>query len=131
MDAQPLRFIDEPIEVAFDQPPVFEKRPPCPDGFTWRGVLFHVVELLSEWRDYGRRGRMAANMRPEHAELAAERGSWGVGRFFFRVRTEAGPIFDLYYDRAPKGSANRKGAWFLFREMTQVSPRFEDDSALS
>jgi hypothetical protein len=117
MDTQPLSFIDEPIEVDFTQPPVFEKRPSCPDGFTWRGEPFRVIELLSEWRDYRRRGRMAANMRPEHAELAAERGSWGVGRFYFRVRTDVGPIFDLYYDRAPKGSADRKGAWFLFREM--------------
>jgi hypothetical protein len=118
MDAQPIRFIDEPIMVVFDQPPTFEKRPPCPVAFTWRGDLYGVAEVLSEWRDYGRRGRMAANMRPEHAELAAERGSWGVGRFYFRVRTAAGPIFDLYYDRAPKGSSNRKGGWFLFRELT-------------
>ena len=78
-----------------------------------------------------RRGRMANNMRPEHAELAAERGSWGVGRFFFRIRTDSGPIFDLYYDRAPKGTANRKGAWFLFREMAPVSPHLEDDPAHS
>ena len=108
MDAQPIRFIDEPIVVAFDQPPTFEKRPPCPDGFIWRGEAFRVVELLSEWRDYGRRGRMAANMRPEHAELAAERGSWGVGRFFFRVRTDAGPIFDLYYDPRPRARPTAK-----------------------
>jgi hypothetical protein len=131
MEFHPLRFIDETIDVYFAVPPAFEKRPECPAAFTWRGDLYGVAEVLSEWRDYGRRGRMAANMRPEHAELAAERGSWGVGRFFFRVRTDAGPIFDLYYDRAPKGTANRKGAWFLFREMTQVSRRFEDDQALS
>lgn len=117
MDVQPLRFIDEPIEVSFDRLPAFEKRPPCPDAFIWRGEAFRVVELLSEWRDYQRRGRMAINMRPAHAELAAERGSWGVGRFYFRVRTDAGAIFDLYYDRAPKGMDHRKGAWFLFREM--------------
>ena len=92
MDLQPIRFIDEPISVEFDRPPTFEKRPPCPDGFTWRSETFCVVELLSEWRDYQRRGRMAVNMRPEHATLAAERGSWGVGRFYFRVRTAAGPI---------------------------------------
>ena len=131
MDAQPIRFIDEPITVVFAQPPTFEKRPSCPDGFTWRGDLYAVAEVLSEWRDYGRRGRMANNMRPEHAELAAERGSWGVGRFFFRVRTAAGPIFDLYYDRAPKGTANRKGAWVLFREMAPISPGLEGDPALS
>lgn len=119
MDFQPLRFIDEPIEVSFAQPPVFEKRPPCPDGFLWRGETFAVVELLSEWRDYQRRGRMAVNMRPEHAAIAAERGSWGVGRFYFRVRTGSGSIFDLYYDRAPKDARQRKGAWFLFRELEE------------
>ena len=122
MDMRPLRFIDEPIEVRFAQPPAFEKRPPCPDGFVWRGEAYRIVELLAEWRDYGRRGRMAANMRPEHARLAAERGSWGVGRFTFRVRTETGPIFDLYYDRAPADSAGRKGAWVLFRELEPVPP---------
>lgn len=121
MDFQPLRFIDEPIEVQFAQPPVFEKHPPCPDGFLWHGETFMIVELLSEWRDYQRRGRMAVNMRPEHASIAAERGSWGVGRFYFRVRTAAGPIFDLYYDRAPKGASQRKGAWFLFRELEEPS----------
>ena len=120
MELRPLRFIDEPVEVHFVVPPAFEKRPDGPAAFTWLGEVYVVVEVLSEWRDYGRRGRMAANMRPEHLELAAERGSWGVGRFYFRVRTEAGSIFDLYYDRAPKGSTNRKGGWYLFRELTSA-----------
>ena len=120
MEFRPLRFIDETIAVHFGVPPAFEKRPDCPVAFTWRGDVYGVAEVLSERRDYGRRGRMAANMRPEHLELAAERGSWGVGRFYFRVRTDAGPIFDLYYDRAPKGTANRKGGWFLFRELAAV-----------
>jgi Domain of unknown function (DUF6504) len=120
MELRSLRFIDETIEVHFVVPPAFEKRPDCPAAFTWRGDFYGVTELLSEWRDYGRRGRMATNMRPEHAEIAAERGSWGVGRFFFRVRTDVGSIFDLYYDRAPKGTANRKGGWFLYRELTPV-----------
>ena len=120
MEFRPLRFIDETIGVHFEVLPAFEKRPGCPAAFTWRGEVYVVVDVLSEWRDYGRRGRMANNMSPEHAELAAERGSWGVGRFYFRVRTDVGSIFDLYYDRAPKGTANRKGEWFLFRELTPV-----------
>ena len=109
MDAQPLRFIDEPIVVDFVQPPVFEKRPPCPDGFVWREQAFRVVELLSEWRDYHRRGRMAANMRPEHAELASERGSWGVGRFFFRVRTEAWADFRSLLRPRAEGHGQSQG----------------------
>ena len=131
MELRPLRFIDETIAVHFVVPPAFEKRPDCPVAFTWRGEVYMVAEVLSEWRDYGRRGRMANNMRPEHAELAAERGSGGVGRFYFRVRTDVGPIFDLYYDRAPKGTANRKGAWFLFREIAPISPRPEGDPSFS
>jgi len=54
----------------------------------------------------------------EHAAVAASRGSWGVGRFFFRVRVENGRLFELYYDRAPKDSGDRKGAWFLRCELS-------------
>ncbi len=61
---------------------------------------------------------MATNMRAEHAARASQRGSWGVGRDYYRVRTDTGQVFELYYDRAPKGSRDRKGAWFLDRELS-------------
>ncbi len=61
---------------------------------------------------------MARNMRPERAAMASHRGSWGVGRDYYRVRTDCGRVFDLYYDRAPKNAGDRKGAWYLYREMT-------------
>jgi hypothetical protein len=118
MMIQPLRFIGEPVQVQFDEPPAFEKRPDCPDRFLWDGEIYQVAETLSEWRDYSRRGRMANNMRPGHAAAASLRGSWGVGRYYFRVQVDTGQIFDLYYDRAPKGADDRKGTWFLFREMS-------------
>jgi hypothetical protein len=112
----PLSFIDEPIEVRFDQPPLLEKKPDCPQGFLWRGEEFHVVEMLSEWQDFRRRGRMARNMMPAHSQHAARAGSWGVGRFFFRVRVVSGRIFEIYYDRAPDDSSRRRGNWFMFAE---------------
>ena len=112
------RFIAETIETHFDQPPALEKKPGCPNAFTWRGEMYRIVEKLSEWHDYARRGRMARNMQPQHAAVAAGRGSWGVGRDYFRVRVESGQVFEIYYDRAPKGSEARKGAWFLYREVT-------------
>jgi hypothetical protein len=111
------RFIAEEIEVAFDRPPLLEKRPGCPDRFTWQDESFEVVEKLGEWHDYRRRGRMARNMQPAHAAIAEQRGSWGVGRDYFRVLTVDGRVFELYYDRAPKDVNRRKGAWFLFREL--------------
>ena len=120
MDLKPRRFVGEPVEVHFERPPALEKKPGCPDAFTWRDRLYQVVEKLSEWHDYRRRGRMALNMRPEHAALATKTGSWGVGRDYFRVRVDSGQIFDLYYDRAPRDADRRKGGWFLFREMVEA-----------
>ena len=111
------RFIGDKIAVAFDQPPLFAKQPSCPARLTWREVSFEIVANLREWRDYGRRGRMANNMRPENLKKAAKRGSWGVGRYYFRVQVGNGRIFDIYYDRAPKGQAERLGSWYLYQEI--------------
>ena len=113
----PRRFIDEEIKVRFDRLPLLAKKPSAPDGFTWDGESFQVSEILSTWFDYRRRGRMAKNMKPAHLREAIRRGSWGVGRFYFRVQTTEGRVFDLYYDRAPKEAADRVGHWFLWREM--------------
>ncbi len=118
---RPLRFIGEAIVVAFDAPPALEKKPGCPQRFEWGGATFIIAELVSEWVDYARRGRFARNMQPQHAAVAAQRGSWGVGRYTFRVRTTADRYFELYYDRAPKGSDQRKGAWVLVSELEQDS----------
>jgi hypothetical protein len=118
MELKPLRFIGESIEVEFDQTPTLEKVPGCPDRFLWQGRTYEITEKLAEWHDYTRRGRMARNMRPTHLAAASRRGSWGVGRDYYRVRTHTGRIFDLYYDRAPGKAGERKGGWFLFREMS-------------
>jgi hypothetical protein len=122
MELRPKRFIGEPIEVQHDQPPQLEKTSGPPDAFTWHNEIFRVTQVLSEWIDYRRRGRMARNMQPQHAAIASRRGSWGVGQFYFRVRTDTGQVFDLYYDRAPKDADHRKGEWFLFQELDSVFP---------
>lgn len=114
---RPIRFIGESIAVQFDEKPALAKKPGCPDCFTWHGETHAIVDILKEWHDYGRRGRMARNMRPSHAAAAQRRGSWGVGRDYYRVRTEQGRVFDLYYDRSPKGVGDGRGEWFLYREM--------------
>lgn len=114
-----LRFIGEEIRVEYDSPPALEKKPGSPDRFVWLGETYRVEEVLSEWHDFTRRGRMARNMRPDHALAAARRGSWGVGRDYFRIRAGDGRVFDIYYDRSPKTASERKGMWFLFREMKE------------
>jgi hypothetical protein len=117
MNLNSLRFIGEPITVEFDRPPLYEKKPSCPDRFFWRGDRYPITELLSAWLDTTRRGRMARNMQPAHLAMASHRGSWGVGRYHFCVRTESGQCFELYYDRKPMSAGNRKGNWYLFREL--------------
>ena len=46
MELRPATFLFEPVTVAFETPPVFEKRPYCPQAFTWRGRDHAVAELL-------------------------------------------------------------------------------------
>ena len=126
---QAIHFFDRPIEVIFDTPPAREKTPDCPNGFLWEEKTYRVVEMLSSWSDFSRRGKMARNMRPAHAAVASSRGSLNVGRFYFRVRvvmssssTAGHPkeqVFDIYYDRAMKNVDERKGQWFLYREMEE------------
>jgi hypothetical protein len=122
MEYRPIHFIGEPIEAHFNQAPALEKKPGCPDAFTWRGIRYQIAELISEWHNYQRRGRYARNMRDTHLATASSRGSWGVGQDYYRIRTDRGNVFDLYYDRAPKGIDQRKGAWFLDKELESASP---------
>jgi hypothetical protein len=119
MTYKPIRFIGQEIEVQFDQPPVLEKMPGAPDRFIWQDETYEICAVISEWHDYRRRGRMSRNMRPEHAAVASRRGSWGVGQDYYRVRTADGRIFDIYYDRAPKNVDDRKGSWFLDKELQE------------
>jgi hypothetical protein len=121
---RPIHFLDEHIDVIFNVPPIHEKSPHCPNGFVWNDQTYQVIESLSEWSDFSRTGRMAKNMRPEHAEVASTRGSLNVGRFYFRVKTMSSSataaqaqIFDIYYDRAMKSVDKRKGEWFVYQEL--------------
>ena len=120
MDFIPLHFLDQPIEIIFDIPLTLEKSPDVPpNGFIWEGKTYRVIEMLSSWNDFKRRGRMAQNMQPAHAAVASTRGSLNVGRFYFRVKVDSGQIFDIYYDRAMKSVDERKGQWFIYREMRE------------
>jgi len=119
MEFTPIHFLDQPIEIIFDTPPALEKTPDCPNGFIWENKTYRVVEMLSAWSDFTRRGRMARNMQPSHAATASIRGSLNVGRFYFRVKVDTGQTFDIYYDRAMKNVDDRKGQWVVYREMKE------------
>jgi hypothetical protein len=115
----PVQFIGEELETTFEKAPLYSKKPGAPNSFTWQGEKFDVKDTLSTWFDFGRKGKAAKNMREENLREAKRRGSWGVGRYYFRVESEGGRVFDLYYDRAPKDAGDRAGHWFLWREMEE------------
>jgi hypothetical protein len=122
-DELSARFIGAPIQVTYDEPPALDKRPGPPDGFTWQERTYRVTALVQEWHDYRKRGRTLAFYTKEQgsfrAKAARRRGSWGVGRDYYRVRTDTGEVFDLYYDRSPRGPGRGKGTWFLFRQVLE------------
>ncbi len=127
-------FIGAAIQVLYDQPPAFEKRPGPPNGFVWEGKTFKVTAVLREWHDYDLRGKSLSFYVKEQgsyrAKAAKRRGTWGVGRDYFRVRTESGEVFDLYYDRDPGGPGGRKGSWFLFQQILDDDAPSESDGHL-
>jgi hypothetical protein len=112
-------FHSDPITVSFTRRPSLKKTPSCPAGFTWQNKTFEIQSCIHEWKEFSRRGRMARNMQPQHAEAASQHGSWGVGRFFFTVETTSGRYFRIYYDRAPKDAFDREGQWILMAELSQ------------
>ena len=114
-------LLSRPITVEFSKPPKFIKKPTCPTSFIWQGKTFNVIECLSQWTDFSRRGRMVKNMQPQHAKVATEKGSWGVGRFYFDVLTQDNQAYRLYYDRAPKNAFDREGEWVLLAELSKGS----------
>ena len=116
-----LHFIDETVEVHFEGEPLFEKTPVCPKAFIWRDKKYLILEEISAWQDFKRRGRLSRNMQPAHAERAVQKGSWGVGRFNFRIRSDGDRFFDLYYDRAPQTAGDRKGRWILLVELQELN----------
>jgi hypothetical protein len=116
MDTSPLHFFNEEIQVDLPKEHLLEKTPVCPVSFRWQNEVFYVETCLEEWVNFERRGKMARNMSPPHARHAALKGSWGVGRYYYRVIVQNQRIFEIYYDRAPVHAGERKGRWFLLGE---------------
>ncbi len=80
------QFIDAAIIVTYQTEPLLEKKPDCPTAFEWNEKAYQITEKIMEWVDYSRHGRMARNMSDAHSAAASSKGSWGVGRFYFRVK---------------------------------------------
>lgn len=117
---KPISFINQEIQVEFDQPPLYSRTPIPPSRFLWQGEIWEIQEVIEEWKDYDRRGKTAHNMRPSNLVKTVKRGSRGVGRFYYRVITENERIFQIYFDRSAWDQELKKGKWFLYAEYSYV-----------
>ena len=107
------QFICEEIHAGFEKDFFLEKNPPCPNYILWRGKAIRLIEIISAWDDFSRSGKQARNMRETHLERASKKGSWGVGRQYFKVKDMDDRILVIYFDRAPKDAVDKKGRWIL------------------
>ena len=111
-------FYSEPITVKFRKEPLLEKKTGPPDTFFWRGKSYTVVLVEKEWHNYDSRGRIKkfySQRRGNAPEMNPRKGSWGVGRDYYRVKTDTGEVFVIYYDRQPEKT--KKGQWILLKKV--------------
>lgn len=85
-----------------------------PTAFWWRERRYRVIELVRQWTTSPTRRSTDRDGRAPYSVRSGARSSWGVGRTYFRLRTDEG-TFDLYYDRRPEKS--RLGGWHLWRRV--------------
>ncbi len=114
------RFVG--CQVAVCLPPGHYPRrdPPAPLSFTLQGQVFDVLEVLQEWWDYTNLSPAQRTYRPSYHRSSARRGSFGLGRHYFRVRTSCG-VFLIYYDRRPTPSS-RGGSWVVVSRAPPADP---------
>ncbi len=85
-----VQLIAQEVEVRFAQ------KPGPPSAFVWQGQEYRVVEILSVRR-----------------ELDFRRAWWRRRhRDWYRVKTDSGRVFDLYFHRGPG-----RPCWVLFQEV--------------
>lgn len=115
------RFIGDEITPVFAEEPELDKKTGAPAAFVWRDRQHPISRVIREWHEYDQgRGGAANTGRPPFSQRGVmSRGSWGSGKDFYRVLTDEGRIYDIYYDRRPKGK-QRKGRWVIFRDIGDI-----------
>ena len=102
-----IEFIGKPIEVELS-----EETPPAPTAFRLGGQRHEVAEVLSRWEEHGYGQRIRGHL---------DRQPQGQ-RFYYRVRTAEGEVFELYVDWSPvrrKGTKrSEKSQWFAHRRLS-------------
>jgi hypothetical protein len=101
--------MDREIEVE-----AAEDAPRRPVAFKVGGHRYVVADVLSTWDDEA--PGAARDWRQRHA------------RTFYRLRTEEGHLFDIYYDWS-ESRRRRRDRWMLHRRLAAAPPPAATDAA--
>ncbi len=95
-------FIGAEVEVTMGGGPVL-----MPVSFRWEGHEHRVAEVLTHWFDYG----FGTDPRPNP--------KWWQRRHrnYYRVRTEDGSTYELYFDRGANLKHPERRKWVLYRSL--------------
>ncbi len=102
MASQGLRFIGEPIEPVIetmDTRRMATGEPGLPRRFRWRGEEHEIVAVLEQWRQTG--------------PCTSGSDEQYVRKHWYRVRTAAGAVMKLYFERQARSGRERKVRWWL------------------
>ena len=78
--------------------------------------------MEKEWHNYDNHGRIKkfySQRRGNAPEMNPRKGSWGVGRDYYRVKTDTGEVFVIYYDRQLKKQKRVSGYYWKW-EYNQI-----------
>ncbi len=75
--------------------------PGLPTGFTWRGVNYDAVDVMSTWKHSSREGSSA-------------QGQLYLRRHYYQLRMSDGRLWTIYFTRQSARSGNPKLRWFLY-----------------
>ena len=95
-------FISEPIQPVkgtFDSAGMSRGEPGVPLEFRWRKRLYAVSDVLDGWKDHG--------------DCRNGSGERYVRKHGFRIRTTAGDIFRIYFQRTVGRGKMPKQRWFI------------------
>ncbi len=98
--SEPTRFMEREIEVE-----AAEDAPQRPVAFKIGGQRYVVADVLSTWEDEEPGGRTRRQRRH---------------RTFYRLRTEEGHLFDIYFDWA-EARRRHRNRWVLHRRLAEAA----------
>ncbi len=95
--ALPGRFISEAIIPAAFAAPAAIGEPGTPIQFKWRGGNYDVARVIEKWKTAG--------------DCRNGSGERYVRRHWFRIETTDGTEMEIYFERQPRPSQNKKRWW--------------------